>query len=145
MPPHDVVDPTVAEADQRAERAKASLLSRVDLLKHRFTDATHRLDLPAHIVKHPLPAVGIAFALGVVAGLRRVRPVQTVRSEDVTERSFRGMVLAGLATVSLRVVRELAMAQLGQIARQWWTNREHGSSGEAGGSRLPDVEPFLEH
>jgi Flp pilus assembly protein TadB len=142
MATNDSADSTVQEADRRAERAKASLLSRVELLKHRLTDAKHRLDPQTQIAKHPLPAVGIAFALGVVAALGRTR---SATSGDAARHSLGGAALAGLAALGLRIVRELAMAQVGHVAKQWWTEHEGVSPAEPPGSRLADAEPFLEH
>lgn len=140
MPTTDV-DPSVQEADERAARAKESLLSRVEQLKHRFTEARHRFDPLEQIARHPIPAVGLAFALGVIAGLGRSR--SAVRGE--AKSSLAGAALAGLATVGLRIVREAAMAQLGRAAHDWWSAREVASRDEAGGARMPDAEPFLEH
>jgi len=139
MPTTDV-DPSVQEADERATRAKESLLSRVEQLKHRFTEAKHRFDPQELIARHPIPAVGLAFALGVIAGLGRSRSVPGEARSSLT-----GAALAGLATVGLRIVREAAMAQVGRAAHDWWSAREAASRTEAGGTRMPDAEPFLEH
>jgi hypothetical protein len=141
MPTNDVVDPSVQEADLRATRAKESLLSRIDLLKQRFTDAKHRFNPQEQIARYPIPAVGAAFALGVIAGLSRGRAAMPGEARS----SLTGAVLAGLATVALRMVREVAMTQLGHAAHGWWAAREGTSSAEARSSRMPDVEPFLEH
>src|SRR5512140_3681281 len=97
MATHEIAEPTAkeaeAEATQRAEHAKASLLARVELLKHKVTDAGHQLDPRAQIAKHPLPAVGIAFALGVLAGLMRTTSAEPGRS---TEFSLKNAAFAGL-------------------------------------------------
>ena len=138
MPTTDV-DPSVQEADERATRAKESLLSRVEELKQRFTDAKHRFDPQEQIARHPIPAIGLAFALGVIAGLGRSR-----RAPDGARSSLAGAAIAGLATVGLKIVREAAMAQLGRAAHDWWSAREAASRTEAG-ARMPDAEPFLEH
>ena len=140
MPTNDDVDPSVQEADRRAERAKESLLSRVELLKQRFTDAKHRFNPQEQIARYPLPAVGVAFALGAIAGLGHRRAT----SGEATS-SLMGAAVAGLATVALRIVREIAMTQLGNAAHDWWNSRQDVSAAEVGGSRMPDVEPFLEH
>jgi hypothetical protein len=141
MPTNDVVDPSVREADLRATRAKESLLARVDLLKRRFIDAKHRFNPREQIARYPIPAVGAAFALGVIAGLSRGRSAMPGEARS----SLTGAALAGLATVALRIVREVAMTQLGHAAHDWWTAREGMSPAEADASRMPDVEPFLEH
>jgi hypothetical protein len=141
MTNHDTVDPTVQEADRRAERAKASLLSRVELLKHKLSDARHKLDLPAQIASHPLPAVGIAFAVGAILGMRRSGATMPPASGH----SLRGSAFTALAAFGLHVVREVALGQLGQVARQWWSEASGGSASEVAGPRAADLEPFLEH
>lgn len=141
MPTPDVVDPSVQEADLRATRAKESLLARVEVLKRRFNDAKHRFNPQEQIARYPIPAVGAAFALGVIAGLTRGRSSSSSPSE--ARSSLTGAAFAGLAAVALRAVREVAMTQLAHAAHQWWTAREGASSPETRGS--PDVEPFLEH
>src|SRR5262245_56736315 len=120
MPTNDVADPSVQEADLRATRAKESLLSRIELLKQRGADARHRFNTQEQIVRHPSPAVGAAFALGVIAGLSRGRAAVPGEARS----SLTGAVLAGLATVALRIVREAAMTQLGHAAHDWWAARE---------------------
>src|SRR5262245_53341621 len=112
MPTQDVVDPSVQEADQRAERAKQSLLSRIELLKRRVDDAKHRFNPQEQIARHPLPAVGAAFALGVIAGLGSRR----AGAPGEAQRSLSGAVLAGIAAIALRAVREAALTQLGHAA-----------------------------
>ncbi|MGH9889482.1 MAG: hypothetical protein ACREBE_28375, partial [bacterium] len=96
MPTDDVVDPSVQEADQRAERAKQSLLARMEMLKQRFTDAKHRFSPQEQIARYPIQAVGAAFALGVIAGLGRRRAA--LPSE--AGRSLGGAAVAGLAAVA---------------------------------------------
>lgn len=140
MPTNDAVDPSVQEADLRAARAKESLLSRVELLKRRISDARHRFNPQEQIAKHPIPAVGMAFALGVIAGLGRSRGAMP----GETRNTLAGAAFAALTTVTLRILREVALTQLGHAAHDWWTSRE-GIAPEVHGSRVPDVEPFLEH
>ncbi len=149
MATDDNTDPTVLEADRRAERAKASLLSRVELLKHRFSEAKHQIDPQTQIIKHPLSAVGVAFALGVIAGLRRSPPA----SPGSTQHSLTGAALSGVAALGLHIVRELAVAQLGRVAKQWWSERDDALPTEAASSPMAEpvggpiagAEPFLEH
>ena len=141
MPTNDVVDPSVQEADQRAARAKESLLSRVEMLKQRFTDAKHRMSPKEQIAKYPIPAVGAAFALGVIAGRGRSR---SAASGGEAGRSLGGVVVAGLAALVVRVVREAVLAQLAHAAHNWWAEQERQSP-QASRSRTRDVEPFLEH
>lgn len=116
MPTHELPDLAAQEAEHRVERAKASLRSRVELLAHKFADVKHDLDLRAQIAKHPLPAVGIACALGVAAALRHRR---TATLPGVPGRALTTTLLAGVAAVGLRIVRELALHELGRAAKQW--------------------------
>jgi len=141
MPANESPDPTVAEADRRVERAKASLLARVEVLKHKLGDARHQIDLPAHIAKHPLPAIGIAFGLGVLVAMRGSHRAEPRQAE---ERSLTGAAFGALAAIGLRLARDFAIGELGQAAKQWWV--EHGASpSEARAPLGPDIEPFLEH
>jgi hypothetical protein len=144
MPSNETAAPTVQEADQRAERAKASLLSRVELLKHKFTDARHKVDVQAQVTKHPLPAIGIAFALGVIAGLQHTRPTAPGKPEEPAGSSLKHAAIAALAAFGLRLVRNVALDQLGQVAKQWWTAREAKATPAVGDPRVADVEPLLE-
>ncbi|HEU4732840.1 MAG TPA: hypothetical protein VFT22_33325 [Kofleriaceae bacterium] len=143
MATNDTVDPAMQEADLRADRAKASLLSRVEALKHKLIGVRHKLDLQAQIAQHPLPAVGIAFALGAALALRRNDEAPG------TGRSLRSAAMTGLGAITIHVVRELALGQLGHIARQWWagSHRPPESPGPhmADDARIAEVKPFLEH
>ena len=145
MTTNDIADPAVQDAaqdaDRRAERAKASLLSRVELLKHKLTDAKQKLDVPAQIAKHPLPAVGIAFALGVAAALRR----PSVAMPAESGRSLRGAAFTALAAFGLHIVREVALGQLGHVAKQWWAEASGDPAAEAQADRPAGIEPFLEY
>jgi hypothetical protein len=113
------MDPA-AEAERRAERAKASLMARLELLKDRFGDARRKLDVPAQITRHPLPAIGIAFGLGLLFGMRRGSRALPAAE---TGRTTGGVVVGALAALGLRIVREVAMNQLAQVARQFWAEQ----------------------
>jgi hypothetical protein len=140
MPTEDVVDPSVQEADQRATRAKESLMARMEMLKQRFTDAKHKFSPMEQIARYPIPAVGAAFALGVIAGLGRGRRALPGEARS----SLTGAAVTGLAALALRVVREAALTQLAHAAQNWWA-AQNGQSAEVRGSQGPGVEPFLEH
>jgi hypothetical protein len=137
MATNEPAEPTVEEADRRAERAKASLLARVEVLKHKLSDAKLKVDVRSQIVKHPLPAAGIAFALGMLAGLRRTHtagPTGTATSHPVAS-----AVAAGIAALGLRVVRELALGQLGKMAKEWLDQPgSDAEGGKGGGAGLRD-------
>ncbi len=144
MPANDSPESPVAEADRRVERAKASLLARVELLKHKIGDAKHQLDFKAQIAAHPLPAIGIAFAIGALAAMSG-QPSAPRAPRVPGEHSLTGAALGALAAFGLRLARELAIGQLGNAAKQWWAT-QGGSVGQAtSGPRAADIEPFLEH
>ncbi|HET9621648.1 MAG TPA: hypothetical protein VFP84_09795 [Kofleriaceae bacterium] len=146
MPSQDTVDPVVAEADRRAERAKASLLERVEKLKHKLNDAKHSLDVPAHIAQHPWPAVGVAFALGVAAGFGRKSPPAPAWGKAKETRTMRDMVITAAVSLGMKVVRDAVLGQLTDIAKQWWTQRANELAvSEARTGQRGDLEPFLEH
>jgi hypothetical protein len=111
----DLTDSLLPETD----RARADLRLRVDQLKRKLHAVGHRIDLPAQIRRHPWSAVGVAFALGALAGsgARRASSVSA-------ERSLGGAAVGAVFSLALHVVRELALAQLGRTARRWWS--EHG-------------------
>lgn len=115
MPISDPMDPVIAEADQRVERAKASLRSRIELLERKLGDVRERLDVPEHIRHHPWPAIGIALALGAFAG----RGGRSRALVAPSERTGGRTVLAVLGRLAFRVARELVLAQLGLSARRW--------------------------
>jgi hypothetical protein len=141
MATNEIVDPA-QDAELRAERAKASLLSRVELLKHKFNDAKHKLDLPAQISNHALPAVAIAFALGVAAGLRRGGSAPSGSSAGGV---VRGAVVSAIAAFGLRALRELALGQLGRIAKQWWEEQNGPALATEEPPRPARGAPFVEH
>ena len=125
MANHDLPDPAIVEADRRVERAKASLRARFASLEQRLGDVRDRIDLPAQIRRHPLPAVGIAFALGALAGRRGAR----IASRVAAERSIGATALGALGALGLRVVRELVILQLTRAARHWIDEDELRSPG----------------
>jgi len=114
MANHDY-DPVIADADRRVERAKASLRARLATLEHRLDDVRERLDVAEQIRRYPLPAVGIAFALGMLTGRRGASSGSAV----IVPRSLGGTAMGVLGAIALRIVREIAIMQLGRVARQW--------------------------
>jgi hypothetical protein len=125
MASHDFSDPAVAEADRRAERAKASLRARLATLEHRLGEVRDRVNIPAQIREHPLPAVAIALALGALAGRRSA----SAAASDGGGRSLGASALASLGALGLRVVRELAIIQLSRAARHWLGERDAPDEG----------------
>ena len=118
-------DPAVEDADRRAERAKASLRARVAVLERRLGDVRDRIDLPAQIRRHPLPAVGIAFALGALVGARgraagRAAPPLTAVLV-ARPRTLGSMALAVVSVLAFQLLRELAIGHLRRTAERYWS------------------------
>jgi hypothetical protein len=113
--------------------------SRFTRIKDTLAEVPERIDLRGRITRHPLPAIGIAFGLGVIAGI-----VRTVIEPDRGPRLRLGraiLVTAGAA--ALRIAREMTLWQIGDSARGW-LDRNRGNV-ERQTSRMSEVEPFLEH
>ncbi len=137
MPTNDVVDPTVQDAEQRVERAKASLSSRVAALKDKLIDVRGKLDLSAQIAKHPLPSVGIAFVLGMIAGRLR-----TAASGKSSPRSLTSAAVSALAAFGFRLVRDAALVQLSHAAQEWWARHDERPVSGVRASHAPAGEPL---
>ena len=94
MPTDDVVDPSVQEADQRAARAKQSLLARMDMLKQRYTDAKKALERLHRELMHLNPSAARSLGEGMEETLTVHRlhvPMQlrkTLASTNVIESAF---------------------------------------------------------
>lgn len=147
MSANDTPESPVAEADRRVERAKASLLARIEVLKHKLGEAKHQLDFKAQIAQHPLPAIGIAFAIGALAAMTG-QPSAPRAAKLPGEHSLTGAALGALAAFGLRVARDLAIGQLSIVAKQWWVAQgDHGDRADhpAPRARADELEPFLEH
>ena len=131
----------IAEDDRRVERAKESLMARVDELGRRFKEAREKFDIAAHISAHPLIAAGAAFALGAMVGIPRgSRPAPEMDGQ--VQRSVGAVITAAIAGIAIRVAKDFAVRQLAGVAKNWWDNQ--GES-EVTASRDPSVEAFLRH
>ncbi|MEO7093313.1 MAG: hypothetical protein ABI175_08690, partial [Polyangiales bacterium] len=93
---------TVAQADERVERAKESLTSRIEEIGRRFQTAKNMGNIADRIAKNPWPAMGIAAALGAFAGFSR----HLARADDDDgEHQLRNTVMAGAGALLLRLVK----------------------------------------
>lgn len=109
----------VALADERVERAKASLSSRIDELGRRYKSAKNMGNIAERITKHPWPAVGVALALGAFAGLAS----HLGKPGENGEHKFRHTVIAGAGALLLRLAKSYAMGELGDTAKSWIDER----------------------
>jgi hypothetical protein len=119
-------DPVVVEADRRVEQAKASLRARLAVLERRIGDVRDRIDLPEQIRRHPLPAIGIAFALGALVGgrgRRLDRAALVAPAFAGRPRTLGGMALAVVSGLTFQLLRELAIGQLRRTADRWWSEQ----------------------
>jgi hypothetical protein len=93
------------------------------------------------IVANPLASVGVAFAVGVLAGLRGGRAKETAG-----QRIF-GAAVAGLAGLAVRAAKDYALREAADAAWKWWGRHRAGmtSTSEVRTSKEPSVETFLEH
>ncbi|HWU89482.1 MAG TPA: hypothetical protein VN253_19610 [Kofleriaceae bacterium] len=91
-------------------------------------------DVEARIIAHPLAAVGAAFALGLLAGLRGGR----IRAAE-SPRPFRS-ALTGVTGLAMNVARDYVLREAADAARRWWERRNGGVPGDD-----PNLEAFLEH
>jgi hypothetical protein len=130
------------DPDRLIEDARASLVEHLGELGRRFRAARERLDIPAHIVAHPLPAVGAAFAIGALLGMRgggrRAR-------KEAGQAGLGSAVMAAVGALAVRLVKELAMRGAAQAAKGWWEQRQGVSPSERRASYQPSMEPFLRH
>ena len=73
-----------------------------------------KVDLRKQIVEYPFAAVGIAAAAGALVGLVRPKP-QPGR--------FSSLLFTTLGAIGFRLVREAAVKELGQYAKNYLLNR----------------------
>jgi hypothetical protein len=140
----NTTDPVVVEADRRVEQAKASLRARMAVLERRLGDVRDRIDLPTQIRRHPLPAVGIAFALGALVGARGraagraappPAPVLVARP-----RTLGSMALAVVSGLAFQLLRELAIGHLRRTAERYWSEPGESLDEPSSYGRAPDTK-----
>lgn len=105
----------VSDIDEQGRLARA---------KNKVTDAlgragrrVKRIEVRESIVEHPLPAVGIAAAVGAAIALIRPMPERGRVSS---------LVMATLGAIGIRLVKEAALGQLGDMAKNYLTGRQNG-------------------
>lgn len=79
-----------------------------------------RVDVRSQIVAHPFAAVGIAAGVGALVGLARPMP----RRGPIS-----GALMAVMSAIGFRVLREAAMIQLAQVAKDTFANRGAATKG----------------
>jgi hypothetical protein len=129
------------DPERHIEDARASLVEHLGELGRRFRAARAQLDVPAHIVTHPLASVGAAFALGALLGMRG----GSKRDHGEARSGLGRAALAGVAALAVRLVKEVAMRGVTEAARGWWEQHQQASPSEYRTSYDRGVEPFFDH
>jgi hypothetical protein len=100
------------------EDRTAALKDRVQEKLGQVGRSLKKVDLRKQIVDYPFAAVGIAVAAGALIGLVRPKP-QPGR--------ISGALISTLGVIGFRLVREAAVRELGQYAKNYVLNRDGGS------------------
>jgi hypothetical protein len=111
--------------EHQIEEARASLVAHLSELRHRLVAARARVDLPAKIAARPLAAVGAAFALGALLGMRGGGGR---RRGEPSEHRFTRLIFATLGALAMRAGKELALREATEAAHRWWERRQAASS-----------------
>ena len=134
----------MTDPERQIEAARAKLVAHLGELGRRLKAARARLDIPAQIADRPLAAVGAAFAVGALLGLRASGRRRQVRAPR--EGGLGRAVLAGLGALTLRVAKELALRGAAQAGRTWWEQQQQQAPmSEVRTSYDRHMEPFLRH
>ncbi len=115
-----------------------------DRLKAKLGNFRGSIDLERRIAEHPLPAVGIAFALGAIVGLVRTLGRGHERAEAVKNSTLGGAITGAITALAMRMAKDYALSHLSGAARKW-IDTDQTSPTERKASRDPSVESFLEH
>ncbi len=99
------------------EDRSAALKDRVQERLGQFGRSLKKVDLRKQIIEYPFAAVGIAAAAGVIVGLARPKP----QPGRIT-----GALISTLGLVGFRLIREAAVRELGQYAKNYVMKRDGG-------------------
>jgi hypothetical protein len=88
-----------------------------------FGRSLKRIDLRKQIVEYPFAAIGIAAAAGAIVGLVRPKP-QAGR--------FSSLLFTTLGAIGFRLVRDTAVRELGNYAKNRFLNRDQNEGASAG-------------
>lgn len=101
------------------------LSDRIEELRHRLAYALERLDLRSQVDDHPWQIVGAAALLGAWLGFAPPR-VKLREGKTLRVRIADG-VLSAIGAIAVRLVREAALRQVGEVAKQWWDEASRGA------------------
>lgn len=105
--------------DTEIQDRSAALKDRVQERLGQVGRSLKKVDLRKQIVAYPFAAVGIAAAAGAIVALVRPRP-QPGR--------ISGALISTLGLIGFRLVREAAVRELGQYAKNYVMNRTDGGA-----------------
>jgi hypothetical protein len=105
--------------DTEIEDRTTALKDRIQQRLGQAGRSLKKIDLRKQIVDYPFAAVGIAAAAGAIIGLVRPKP----QPGRIT-----GALISTLGIVGFRLVREAAVRELGQYAKNYILNRDTGSA-----------------
>ena len=113
------------------EEPRGRLAAAKDAAKEKlgqFGRTLKRIEVRESIVDHPFAAIGIAAGVGAIIGLARPMPNHS---------RIGGLVMAGLSALGMRFIRQIAMEQLGVMAKDWLT----GQRGQADAGDTAQFKP----
>lgn len=119
---------------------KDSVTSKIEELRTRLA-GLDRAAIEAKIIAHPLPAIGAAFALGVLVAIGTHKPKS---AENEVKRGIGGAMVAGLGAVAVRLLKSYAISHLGDAAKNW-IGGDQTNPTERVASMDPAVESFVRH
>ena len=99
-------------------------MDRFDELRRRLAYAIEQLDLRARVEEHPWELVGAAALLGAWLGFAPPR-VKLTEAKTLRGRIADSM-LAAIGAIAVRLVREAALHEVGEVAKQWWQDASRG-------------------
>lgn len=101
------------------------LAERMDELRQRLAYVIERLDLRAQVEQHPWEIVGAAAMLGAWLGFAPPR-VKVAERRGLRARVADGL-LSAVGAIAVRLVREAALRQVGEVAKKWWEETARGA------------------
>lgn len=124
------IDPELREVDQRVAHLKHSLKARVEELGRRLQRVKRDASVKSQITRHAWPAVGVAFAVGMLVAASRRRPRAQLAAANTPEHAppdagssepegLRHLVVASLGAVALRLIKRYVANQLVAVANNW--------------------------
>jgi hypothetical protein len=106
---------TTIDTDPDSER----LASRFDELKHRFRQATRKLDLNGYITGHPWRAIAFGVLTGVIVGSLGGGSERARSRREPDRGKLAQAAIAGISALGMTLIKELASSQLKSLFAKW--------------------------